>query len=153
MRQAHDDIASGQVDTDMRQTPGLDAEQRKKMQSQNKDSVALHLKLNELLAANKIASNRMIGIEGLDEEQLQQVAAFYVNLAARARERSLQGMPLHRRGRLGTARQLRRLPSFREKPHARHSRLASVACLPGLHPWRVVVARVLRNGAMWASGS
>lgn len=31
MRQAHDDIASGQVDTDMRQTPGLDAEQRKKM--------------------------------------------------------------------------------------------------------------------------
>ncbi|AEF87766.1 hypothetical protein DelCs14_0730 [Delftia sp. Cs1-4] len=55
-------------------------------QSQNKDSVALHLKLNELLAANKIASNRMIGIEGLDEEQLQQVAAFYVNLAARARE-------------------------------------------------------------------
>ena len=31
MRQAHDDIVSGQVDTDMRQTPGLDAEQRKKM--------------------------------------------------------------------------------------------------------------------------
>lgn len=31
MRQAHDDLASGQVDTDMRQTPGLDAEQRKKL--------------------------------------------------------------------------------------------------------------------------
>ena len=31
MRQAHDDLASGQVDTDMRQTPGLDAERRKKM--------------------------------------------------------------------------------------------------------------------------
>lgn len=55
-------------------------------QSQNKDSVALHLKLNELLAASKIASNRMIGIEGLDEEQLREVAAFYVSLATRARE-------------------------------------------------------------------
>lgn len=36
-------------------------------QSQNKDSIALHLKLNELLAASKQASNRMIGIEDLDE--------------------------------------------------------------------------------------
>src|SRR6478735_2857268 len=32
-------------------------------QSQNKDSVALHLKLNELLASHRRASNRMIGIE------------------------------------------------------------------------------------------
>ncbi len=55
-------------------------------QSQNKDSVALHLKLNELLAASKSASNRMIGIEELDEEQLRAVAAFYVNLANRARD-------------------------------------------------------------------
>ncbi len=31
-------------------------------QSQNKDSIALHLKLNKLLAASKLASNRMIGI-------------------------------------------------------------------------------------------
>jgi len=54
-------------------------------QSQNKDSVALHLKLNELLAANQVASNRMIGIEDLDEQDLRQVAAFYVRLAARAR--------------------------------------------------------------------
>ncbi|MFD2755959.1 low affinity iron permease family protein [Comamonas terrae] len=55
-------------------------------QSQNKDSVALHLKLNELLAASKVASNRMIGIEDLDEEQLREVAAFYDSLAARARK-------------------------------------------------------------------
>src|SRR3989442_7584686 len=46
-------------------------------------------------AANKIASNRMIGIEGLDEEQLQQVAAFYVNLAARARERDRKSTRLN----------------------------------------------------------
>ncbi len=54
-------------------------------QSQNKDSVAVHLKLNELLAANRTASNRMIGIEELDEQDLREVAAFYVRLAARAK--------------------------------------------------------------------
>ncbi|MEO6276375.1 MAG: low affinity iron permease family protein [Roseateles sp.] len=53
-------------------------------QSQNKDSVALHLKLNELLAAHKSASNRMIGIESLDEQDLREVAAFYTRLAERA---------------------------------------------------------------------
>lgn len=54
-------------------------------QSQNKDSVALHLKLNELLASNRVASNRMIGIEDLDEQDLREVAAFYGRLAARAK--------------------------------------------------------------------
>jgi low affinity Fe/Cu permease len=54
-------------------------------QSQNKDSVALHLKLNELLAAHRSASNRMIGIEQLDEEDLREVAAFYARLATRAK--------------------------------------------------------------------
>jgi len=55
-------------------------------QSQNKDSIALHLKLNELLAATRQASNRMIGIEDLDEQDLREVADFYVRLAARARD-------------------------------------------------------------------
>ncbi len=54
-------------------------------QSQNKDSVALHLKLNELLASDREASNRLIGIEELDEQDLRDVAAFYVRLAARAK--------------------------------------------------------------------
>ena len=53
-------------------------------QSQNKDSVAIHLKLNELLASNQEASNRMIGIENLDEQDLRDVAEFYVRLAERA---------------------------------------------------------------------
>jgi low affinity Fe/Cu permease len=56
-------------------------------QSQNKDSIALHLKLNELLAASRNASNRMIGIEDLDEQDLREVAEFYARLAARAKER------------------------------------------------------------------
>ena len=59
-------------------------------QSQNKDSVAMHLKLNELLAANRHASNRMIGIEDLDEQDLREVASFYVRLAERARQADLR---------------------------------------------------------------
>jgi low affinity Fe/Cu permease len=55
-------------------------------QSQNKDSVAMHLKLDELLAANRFASNRMIGIEDLDEQDLREVASFYLRLAERAKK-------------------------------------------------------------------
>jgi low affinity Fe/Cu permease len=54
-------------------------------QSQNKDSVAVHLKLNELLASHRDASNRMIGIEDLDEQDLREVAAFYARLSERAK--------------------------------------------------------------------
>jgi hypothetical protein len=48
------------------------------------DSVALHLKLNELIASRRNASNRLIGIEDLDEQDLREVATFYVRLAERA---------------------------------------------------------------------
>lgn len=74
-------------------------------QSQNKDSVALHLKLDELLAAHRGASNRMIGIEALDEQALHAVAAFYAGLAERAKAAGAarevhsideQGMPTSR---------------------------------------------------------
>ncbi|MCY1298669.1 Low affinity iron permease [compost metagenome] len=53
-------------------------------QSQNKDSVALHLKLNELLASHQEASNHLVSIEDLDEDELRQVAAYYHRLAALA---------------------------------------------------------------------
>jgi low affinity Fe/Cu permease len=55
-------------------------------QSQNKDSIAIHLKLNELLASHALASNRMIAIEDLDEEDLARVRAFYNELAELAEE-------------------------------------------------------------------
>ncbi len=55
-------------------------------QSQNKDSVAIHLKLNELLAANREASNRMIGIEQLDEQDLCDLGNFYMRLAERSKK-------------------------------------------------------------------
>src|SRR5690349_19569463 len=53
-------------------------------QSANKDTVAIHLKLNELIAANKNASNQLVDIEDLTERQLQTVKEFYVRLADKA---------------------------------------------------------------------
>jgi low affinity Fe/Cu permease len=57
-------------------------------QSQNKDTVALHLKLNELIAANKNASNRLIDIEDLTEDELKVLKQFYVKLSDLAEEES-----------------------------------------------------------------
>ncbi len=54
-------------------------------QSQNKDSVAMHLKLNELLASHKSADNQLIGIEDASEDQLRKLAKFYNDLAERAK--------------------------------------------------------------------
>lgn len=56
-------------------------------QSQNKDSAAVHLKLDELLASGK-SSNRLIGIEDLDEAELTRVHKFYSDLANAIAERA-----------------------------------------------------------------
>jgi low affinity Fe/Cu permease len=50
-------------------------------QSQNKDAVAVHLKLNELLASHREASNMLVSIEDLDEEELRQLVTFYRHLS------------------------------------------------------------------------
>lgn len=55
-------------------------------QSQNKDTVAIQLKLNELLAAKKEASNRLINIEDLTEDELDKIKKFYIKLAKLADE-------------------------------------------------------------------
>lgn len=55
-------------------------------QSQNKENVALHLKLDELLASNRNASNRLVGIEEMDEQDLREIAQFYVRLAEQAKK-------------------------------------------------------------------
>lgn len=49
--------------------------------AQNKDSKAIQLKLNELIAANEFASNRMVDIEDLTEDELDQLHKFYVKLS------------------------------------------------------------------------
>jgi low affinity Fe/Cu permease len=53
-------------------------------QSQNKDSVAIHLKLNELVAANRRANSELIGIEDVCEEDLRRIANAYLALAKNA---------------------------------------------------------------------
>lgn len=53
--------------------------------SQNKDSHAIHLKLNELVAALKGASNRLINVEDLTEEEITTLHAHYAKLVALAK--------------------------------------------------------------------
>lgn len=54
--------------------------------SQNKDSRALHLKLNELVASLKGPSNRLIDAEELTEEELETLSNYYHELASLARK-------------------------------------------------------------------
>jgi len=53
--------------------------------SQNKDSKAIQLKLNELIAANRYTSNRMVDIEDLTEEELDSLHKFYGELSVIAK--------------------------------------------------------------------
>lgn len=55
-------------------------------QTQNKDGLAIQLKLNELVAALEGASNRLISVEHLTAEELQILQAHYQRLAQRAKE-------------------------------------------------------------------
>lgn len=48
---------------------------------QNKDSKAIQLKLNELIAASRYASNRMVDIEDLTEEELDTLHKFYQRMS------------------------------------------------------------------------
>jgi low affinity Fe/Cu permease len=50
-------------------------------QSQNKETTAIQLKLNELIASNERASNRLVDIEDLTEEELDRIKKFYIKLS------------------------------------------------------------------------
>jgi len=54
--------------------------------AQNKDSLAIQLKLNELVAANEFTSNRLVSVEDLTEEELKTLKAFYIKLAILTKE-------------------------------------------------------------------
>ncbi|MGV3698035.1 low affinity iron permease family protein [Flavobacterium sp.] len=49
--------------------------------AQNKDSLAIQLKLNELVASNKYSSNRLVDIESLTEEEMEVVKKYYHKLS------------------------------------------------------------------------
>lgn len=55
-------------------------------QSQNRDTLAMQLKLNELIASNKESSNHLIDIEDLTEEELEVLKKYYVKLAKLVKE-------------------------------------------------------------------
>ena len=48
--------------------------------SQNKHSLSIQLKLNELVAANAKASNRLVNVEGMTEEELKVIKKYYSKL-------------------------------------------------------------------------
>ena len=54
--------------------------------SQNKESMAVQLKLNELVAAMEGASNRLVDIEDLSENELKVLHEHYQKLADMAKE-------------------------------------------------------------------
>src|SRR6201996_299310 len=55
--------------------------------SQNKDSLAIQLKLNELVAAHESASNRLVNVEGMTEDELKVIQKYYTKLSEFAKQR------------------------------------------------------------------
>lgn len=55
--------------------------------TQNKDGIAIQVKLNELVAADERASNRIINIEDLSEEELEWLEKYYRNLAEQTKKK------------------------------------------------------------------
>lgn len=55
-------------------------------QSQNKDTLALQVKLNELIATSSTASNRLVDVEDLSAEELDTLKKFYIKLAQLAKK-------------------------------------------------------------------
>ena len=49
--------------------------------AQNKDTTAVQLKLNELIAASSTASNRLVDVEDLSVKELEIIKKFYVALS------------------------------------------------------------------------
>jgi len=54
--------------------------------AQNKDALALHLKLNEIVAALEGASNRLIDVEDLSEPEINALRSYYKRLIELARQ-------------------------------------------------------------------
>jgi low affinity Fe/Cu permease len=59
--------------------------------TQNRDTEALQLKLDELLRATEGAHNALLDLEELEERELDALRLRYMRLAERARERLRQG--------------------------------------------------------------
>jgi len=49
--------------------------------AQNKDSLAIQLKLNELVAAHELASNRLVDVEEMTEDEMEVIKKYYKKLS------------------------------------------------------------------------
>ena len=59
--------------------------------TQNRDTEALHIKLDELIRATEGAHNALLDLEELTQEELDEFRSRYLAIAKVARARSLQG--------------------------------------------------------------
>jgi low affinity Fe/Cu permease len=59
--------------------------------TQNRDTVAIQLKLDELIRATKGAHNALLDLEELDEQALETFRARFEELAREARQARLEG--------------------------------------------------------------
>ncbi len=54
--------------------------------AQNKDSLAIQLKLNELVAAHEFASNRLVNVENMTEDELKVIKKYYGYLSTMTKD-------------------------------------------------------------------
>lgn len=59
--------------------------------TQNRDTEALHVKLDELLRVTSGAHNALLDLEELEQKELDQIRKSYAKLAERAREELKHG--------------------------------------------------------------
>ena len=79
--------------------------------SQNRDSKAVHLKLDELICAVKAARNRLVDVEDLDDEEIARLTAEFhrrrTEPDAARRGREVDGPPPHRKAKADAPRAAR----------------------------------------------
>ncbi len=54
--------------------------------AKNKDSLAIQLKLNELVAAHEFASNRLVNVENMTEDELKVIKKYYGYLSTMTKD-------------------------------------------------------------------
>jgi low affinity Fe/Cu permease len=61
--------------------------------TQNRDSEALQLKIDELLRATQGAHNALLDLEEIDEDRMDRIRKRYADLAEQARQAKKRGIP------------------------------------------------------------
>ena len=61
--------------------------------TQNRDTEALQVKMDEIIRATKGAHNALLDLEEMEEDDLDRIRASYEKLAEKARKRRRSGVP------------------------------------------------------------